>query len=149
VKALGGGIVLFFAPWDALDLMALPAEQRRSLTKDYNAFLHIAEDGTVSCFTGKIEMGQGVITSLAQMMAEELNVPLEKVKMVMGDTELCPYDAGTWGSLTTRAFGPAMLAAAAEAKTVLIQMQRKAGVEAVVRRLKTALLLSQGILRSG
>jgi len=131
VKALGGGIVLFFAPWDALDLMALPAEQRRSLTKDYNAFLHIAEDGTVSCFTGKIEMGQGVITSLAQMMAEELNVPLEKVKMVMGDTELCPYDAGTWGSLTTRAFGPAMLAAAAEAKTVLIQMaSEKLGVEA-------------------
>ena len=110
--------------------MAIPAEQRRSLTKDYNAFLHIAEDGTVSCFTGKIEMGQGVITSLAQMMAEELNVPLEKVKMVMGDTELCPYDAGTWGSLTTRAFGPAMLAAAAEARTVLIQMaSEKLGVQ--------------------
>jgi len=129
-RILGGGIVLFFAPWDALDLMALPAEQRRSLTKDYNAFLHIAEDGTVSCFTGKIEMGQGVITSLAQMMADELNVPLEKVKMVMGDTELCPYDAGTWGSLTTRAFGPAMLAAAAEAKAVLVQMaSEKLGVE--------------------
>ena len=130
VKALGGGIVLFFAPWSAIDLMAIPAEQRRSLTKDYNAFLHIAEDGTVSCFTGKIEMGQGVFTSLAQMMAEELNVPLEKVKMVMGDTELCPYDAGTWGSLTTRAFGPAMLAAAAEARTVLIQMaSEKLGVQ--------------------
>ena len=83
VKALGGCIVLFFAPWSAIDLMAIPAEQRRSLTKDFNAFLHIAEDGTVSCFTGKIEMGQGVITSLAQMMAEELNVPLEQVKMVM------------------------------------------------------------------
>ncbi len=131
LRALGGGIVLFFAPWSALDLMAIPAEQRRSLTKDYNAFLHIAEDGTVSCFTGKIEMGQGVITSLAQMMADELNVPLEKVKMVMGDTELCPYDAGTWGSLTTRAFGPAMLAAAAEAKAVMIQMaSEKLGVEA-------------------
>lgn len=130
VKALGGGIVLFFAPWDALDLMALPAEQRRSLTKDYNAFLHIAEDGTVSCFTGKIEMGQGIITSLAQMMADELNIPLQKVKMVMGDTYLCPYDAGTWGSLTTRVFGPAMLAAAAEAKAVLIQMaSEKLGVE--------------------
>lgn len=130
VKALGGGIVLFFAPWDALDLMALPAEQRRSLTKDYNAFLHIAEDGTVSCFTGKIEMGQGIITSLAQMMADELNIPLQKVKMVMGDTYLCPYDAGTWGSLTTRVFGPAMLAASAEAKAVLIQMaSEKLGVE--------------------
>lgn len=131
VKTLGGGIVLFFAPWDALDLLALPAEQRRSLSKDYNAFLHIAEDGTVSCFTGKIEMGQGVITSLAQMMADELNVPIEKVKMVMGDTDLCPYDAGTWGSLTTRAFGPAMLAAAAEARAVLVQMaSEKLGVEA-------------------
>lgn len=131
VKALGGGIVLIFTPWYAPDLMALPAEQRRTLTKDYNAFLHIAEDGTVSCFTGKIEMGQGVITSLAQMMADELNVPLEKIKMVMGDTDLCPYDAGTWGSLTTRAFGPAMLAAAAEARAVLVQLASEIlGVEA-------------------
>lgn len=122
VKALGGGIVLFFAPWSAMDLMALPAPQRRSLTKDYNAFLHIAEDGTVSCFTGKIEMGQGIITSLPQMMADELNVPLAKIKIVMGDTDLCPYDAGTWGSLSTRAFGPAMIAAAAEARAVLTEM---------------------------
>ncbi len=130
VKALGGGIVLFFAPWDALDLIALPAEQRRSLTKDYNAFLHIAEDGTVSCFTGKIEMGQGIITSLAQMMAEELNIPLKSVRMVMGDTELCPWDAGTWGSLTTRAFGPAMRAALAEARAVLVEMaSEKLGIE--------------------
>ncbi len=129
IKALGGGIVLFFAPWNAIDLMALPAPQRRSLTKDYNAFLHIATDGTVSCYTGKIEMGQGIITSLAQMMAEELNVPLAKVKMVMGDTDLCPWDAGTWGSLTTRAFGPAMRAAAAETRMVLVQMaSEKLGV---------------------
>ena len=129
IKALGGGIVLFFAPWSSIDLLALPAPQRRSLTKDYNAFLHIATDGMVSCYTGKIEMGQGIITSLAQMMADELNVPLAKVKMVMGDTDLCPYDAGTWGSLTTRAFGPAMRAAAAEARRVLVQMaSEKLGV---------------------
>ena len=131
IKALGGGIVLFFAPWSSMDLLALPAPQRRSLTKDYNAFLHIATDGTVSCYTGKIEMGQGIITSLAQMMAEELNVPIAKVRMVMGDTDLCPYDAGTWGSLTTRAFGPAMRAAAAEARTVMVQMaSEKLGVAA-------------------
>jgi isoquinoline 1-oxidoreductase len=122
VRILGGGIVLFFQPWGALDLLSLPAEQRRTLTEDYNAFLHIAEDGTVSCFTGKIEMGQGIITSLAMEMADELNVQLEKVKMVMGDTDLCPYDMGTWGSLTTRAFGPAMRAAAAEARAVLTEM---------------------------
>lgn len=122
VKMLGGGIFIFFQPWNVLDIFGTPAEQARSLTKDYNAFLQIAGDGTVSCFTGKIEMGQGVITSLAQMMADELNVPLEKVKMVMGDTDLCPWDAGTWGSQTTQTFGPAMRAAAAEARGVLVEL---------------------------
>src|SRR5665647_2430199 len=131
VKLLGGGIFIFFQPFSLVDLFGLPAEQARSLTKDYNAFLQIAEDGTVTCFTGKIEMGQGIITSLPQMMADELNVPLEKVKMIMGDTDLCPWDAGTWGSLTTRVFGPSMRAAAAEAKGVLIQLaSEKLGVPA-------------------
>jgi nicotinate dehydrogenase subunit B len=122
VKLLGGGLFIFFQPWSTLDLLSLTAEQRRTLTKDYNAFLQIAEDGTVSCFTGKIEMGQGINRSLAQMMADELNVQLESVKMIMGDTELCPYDAGTWGSLTTRSFGPSMRAAAAEARGVLLDL---------------------------
>jgi nicotinate dehydrogenase subunit B len=121
-KLLGGGVFIFLRPWKALDLPPLPAEQRQSLPKDYNAFLRIAEDGTVTCYTGKVEMGQGVITSLPQMMAEELNVPVEKIKMVMGDTDLCPYDQGTWGSLTTRVFGPFMRSAAAEAKGVLMDM---------------------------
>jgi isoquinoline 1-oxidoreductase len=122
VQLLGGGIFIFFAPWKSLELLSAPAEQARSLPKDYNAFLHIAEDGTITCYTGKIEMGQGIITSLAQEMAEELNVPFEKVKMVMGDTDLCPYDQGTWGSMSTRSFGPRMRAAAAEARGVLVGM---------------------------
>jgi nicotinate dehydrogenase subunit B len=121
-KILGSGIIIFFRPWSAIDLLGLPGDQARSLPKDYNAFLSIAEDGIVSCFTGKIEMGQGIITSLPQMMADELNIPLEKVKMVMGDTDLCPWDGGTFGSLTTRSFGPAMRAAAAEARGVLLDL---------------------------
>ena len=122
VQLLGGGIFVFFNSWSILDLLAGTPQQGRSLPKDYNAFLLIAEDGTVSCYTGKIEMGQGIITSLAQMMADELNVPLEKVKMVMGDTDLCPWDGGTWGSLSTRSFGPNMRAAAAEARGVLLSL---------------------------
>ncbi len=121
-KFLSGGIVVLAQPWNILDLEASSAQQRRTLTKDYNAFLHIAEDGTVTCFTGKIEMGQGPITALAQMMADELDVPMESVKMVMGNTDLCPYDEGTWGSTSVRAFGPSMRAAAAEARTVLLQL---------------------------
>ena len=122
ITVLGGGIFIFLRPWGVVDLLGAKPAEDRSLTKDYNAFLHIAEDGTVTCFTGKIEMGQGIITSLAQMMADEMNVPFEKVKMVMGDTDLCPYDQGTWGSLSTREFGPHMWAAAAEARTVLLDL---------------------------
>lgn len=126
LKKLGGGIFFFLAPWPSINLSALPAQQaRRSLPKDYNAFLQVAEDGTVSLFTGKIEMGQGVITSLPQMMADELNVPLEKIKITMGDTDLCPWDGGTWGSQTTQTFGPAMRAASAEARGVMVDMAAK------------------------
>ncbi len=130
-KVLGAGIIIFFRPWGAMDVLSMPAEQRHSLPTDYNAFLQIGETGIVKCFTGKIEMGQGVITSLAMEMADALNVPFEKVEMIMGDTDLCPWDAGTWGSLTTRVFGPHMLAAAAEARGVLVDLaSEKLGVPA-------------------
>jgi nicotinate dehydrogenase subunit B len=76
----------------------------------------------VTCFTGKIEMGQGVVTSLAQMLADELDVSLDSVDMVMGDTDLCPWDRGTFGSMTTRFFGPPLRAAGAEARRILLEL---------------------------
>lgn len=121
-KLMGGGILIWFSPLDFFDILALPQAQRRSLPKDFNAFLLVGEDGTVTGFTGKIEMGQGPITSLPQMLADELDVAVDKVKMVMGDTALTPYDMGTFGSMTTRFFGPPFRAAAAEARAVLLQL---------------------------
>jgi len=121
-KLLGGGIFVYFSTRNPSELLALPLAQRREVPTDYNAFLRIAEDGTVSCYTGKIEMGQGPITSLPQQIADELDVAIESVKMVMGDTEICPYDAGTWGSLTTREFSHYLRAAGAEARAVLIEL---------------------------
>ncbi len=121
LKLVGGGVVVLFSLGDSLFLEA----QRRpdqQLPEDFNAFLRIGEDGRVSCFTGKIEMGQGVITSLAMMLADELQVALDSVDMVMGDTDLCPWDMGTWGSMTTRFFGPPLRAAAAEAREVLVEL---------------------------
>ncbi len=118
---MGGGILILFTVGDRHLLEA----QRRGgqrLPDEFNAFLRIGEDGRVSCFTGKIEMGQGIITSLAMMLADELEVPLDSVDMVMGDTDLCPWDMGTWGSMTTRFFGPPLRAAAAEARAVLIEL---------------------------
>ena len=111
---LGGGIVVYVSIGDPLSWAQQAA--------DFNAFLRIGADGRVACFTGKVEMGQGVITSLAQMLADELAVPLVSVDMVMGDTLLCPHDRGTFGSLSTKYFGPTLRQAAAEARAVLIQM---------------------------
>jgi len=119
-KLLGGGIVILVTT-KPTDLFA----QRRGYPEDLNAYLRIDENGRVTLFSGKIEMGQGVHTSLAQMAAEELGVSLDSMTMVMGDTDLCPWDAGTWGSLSTRMFGPAVRAAAAEARTVLMDLASK------------------------
>lgn len=121
-KLLGGGIMVWFSTWDPSDLLALPLAQRRERPTDYNAFVLVGEDGKVKCFTGKIEMGQGIITSLAQQIADEMDVTLESVEMVMGDTRLCPYDRGTWGSLTTREFSHSLRAAGAEARAVLLEL---------------------------
>ena len=120
LKTIGGGIVILFCIGDETLLEA--RRGGRSLPSDFNAFLRIDADGKVSCFTGKIEMGQGIITSLAQMLADELDVSLESVDMVMGDTDLCPYDMGTWGSMSTRFFGPPLRQAGAEARRVLIEL---------------------------
>ncbi len=105
-----------------LDASAFQGGRGGGAPADVNAYLHIGADGRVTCLVGKVEMGQGAMTSLPQLAAEELDVPLSSVDIVMGDTDLCPYDAGTWGSLTIRQFGPVLRAAAAEAKAVLVQM---------------------------
>ena len=101
---------------------AHPVTVRPRAEGDFNAFLIIGEDGRVTCFTGKIEMGQGPVTSLPQMLAEDLDVSIDAVSIVMGDTELCPFDQGTWGSMTTRVFGLVWRAAAAEARAVLLDL---------------------------
>ena len=67
-------------------------------------------------------MGQGAITSLPQMLADEMDVSPDVIDMVMGDTAQCPWDMGTFGSMTIRFFGPPLRAAGAEAKRVLIEL---------------------------
>jgi len=123
LELFGGGIVIAVTACD-LGAQETTAPRRfgRQLPDDFNAFLRIGEDGRVTCFTGKIEMGQGIYTSLAQMLADELAVALDTVDMVMGDTDLCPWDMGTFGSMTTRFFGPPLRAAAAEAREVLLEL---------------------------
>jgi len=95
---------------------------RGAYPTDLNAYLRIGGDGRVTGFAGKVELGQGATTALAQLLADELDVPYDSVDMVLADTDLCPYDMGTFGSMCIRNFGPALRAAAAEARAVLLQM---------------------------
>lgn len=120
VAALGGGLTVLLS----VDVRALLAEpdQGRGYPADLNAYLRIGEDGRVTLFTGKIEMGQGVNTSLAQMLADELDVPLASIDPVMGDTDVCPSDMGTFGSMTIRFFGPPLRRAGAEARNALVEL---------------------------
>jgi len=122
LKQVGGGIVILFLAGNEGNAQERQRGGGQGLPDDFNAFLKIGEDGRVACYTGKVEMGQGVVTSLAQMLADELDVSLDSVDMVLGDTSLCPYDGGTHGSRTTRFFGPPLRAAAAEARGVLLEL---------------------------
>ena len=121
LKKLGGGIIVVFC-LGKLSLLDGWGQNDANDELNFNAYLRVKEDGRVNCYTGKIEMGQGIITSLAQVLAEELEVPISSVDMIMGDTDLCPYDAGTWGSLTTRFADPVIRAAAAEAREILLDL---------------------------
>lgn len=90
--------------------------------QEIEAWLHVGEDGTVTAFTGKAEVGQNVRTSLSQCVAEELRVPLSAVRMQMADTQLTPYDAGTFGSRTTPDMAPRLRRMAAAAREALVDL---------------------------
>jgi CO/xanthine dehydrogenase Mo-binding subunit len=78
-------------------------------------------DGTVTVFTSKVEVGQGSRTQITQAAAEELRLPLDKIRLVMADTERCPDDGGTAGSRTTPATVPSVRRAAAALRQFLDQ----------------------------
>lgn len=141
-RLAGGGVVMLVA-LGPLPLRAQDAP--RLYPEDFNAYLVIGENGRVTVFSGKIEMGQGVMTSQAQMVAEELGVELAAIDMVLGDTERCPWDMGTFGSLTTRMFGPALRAAAAQARLVLTTLAaERLGVPAERLEVRNGLVFVTG-----
>jgi CO/xanthine dehydrogenase Mo-binding subunit len=85
------------------------------------ARLQIGEDGQVTIFTGKVEVGQGSRTELTQVAAEELRIPPDRIRMVMADTDLVPDDGGTSGSRTTPSTVPQVRRAAAAAREMLLE----------------------------
>jgi CO/xanthine dehydrogenase Mo-binding subunit len=122
-KVLGGGLLVCIAARHVISQESGAAVHHyHELPKTLDSWLHISEHGEVTAFTGKVEVGQNVRTSLAQQVAEELRVPLTSVRLIMGDTELTPYDMGTFGSRTTPQMGMQLRKVSASARAALIQM---------------------------
>ncbi len=127
VSAVGAGLVLSVVVAPALGQRAGrgTGDRRPPLAQR----LHLDPDGTVSVLSSKVEVGQGSRTQLTQAAAEELHLPVERVRFVLGDTA-GPDDGGTAGSRTTPASVPAIRRACAAARQLLIETaDRKFAVE--------------------
>jgi len=128
-RILGAGIAVFAIAKDAMVAQETAPGHRsfhnEELPKDISAWLHVGEDGSVTGFTGKAEIGQNIRTELAQTIADELRVPFESVRMVMADTALTPFDAGTFGSRTTPTMTPQLRRVAAAARDILVEAAAK------------------------
>jgi nicotinate dehydrogenase subunit B len=130
-KFMGAGVAVFLV---ARDGAAFQESGRgrggrgfrgEDLPKDIGAWLHINEAGTVTVYTGKVEMGQNIRTSLTQAVAEELRVGLGSISLVMGNTDLVPYDMGTFGSRTTPTMNLELRRVASVARDTLIELAAK------------------------
>ena len=120
LKVLGGGLVVCACAPRALSQESGRVRSEHELPKEIAAWLYIPRQGPVTVYTGKVEMGQNIRTSLSQQVAEELRVPVDAITMTMGDTQLVPWDAGTFGSRTTPTMGPQLRSMAAAARAMLL-----------------------------
>jgi len=121
LKTLGGGLLVCLAPAPQFAQESGRGWGGHELPTALNAWIHIAADGQVKVFTGKVEVGQNIRTSLAQQVAEELRAPFDSIVMVMGDTDLTPWDMGTFGSRTTPTMGPQLRNMASAARELLVK----------------------------
>lgn len=124
VQVLGAGLII------AVNCGAAFAQSRGERDGDrggggarpVTARIHVANDGTLTVLTGKIEMGQGARTELTQAAAEELRVPVSQIQLVMGDTDLVPDDGLSAGSRTTPSTVPSVRQGAAAARKLLVEL---------------------------
>lgn len=127
-KLLGAGIAVFSITTNsqaAQETAPSHGFHPQDLPSDIGAWLHVGEDGTITAFCGKVEIGQNIRTSLAQTVADELRVPFASVRMVMGDTALTPFDAGTFGSRSTPTMTPQLRRVASAARDLLVEVAAK------------------------
>ncbi|MBV9852846.1 MAG: xanthine dehydrogenase family protein molybdopterin-binding subunit [Armatimonadetes bacterium] len=110
-RLFGAGLVVLAGP---------EPETQEPGTPNFDVWLHVGENGRVTVGTGKAEVGQNIRTSLAQAVADELPLPPDAIRVVLADTDLTPFDIGTFGSRTTPLMVPQVRRAAAAARETLL-----------------------------
>src|SRR6266536_55980 len=129
IKFFGGGILMIMP---LTNLLAQEGqretgdsgrgESNQRVPNEIGAWIHIDENGGVTVYTGKVEMGQNIRTSLTQVVAEELRAPVGSIRLVMADTDLTPFDMGTFGSRTIPTMAQQLRRAAAATRELLIDL---------------------------
>jgi nicotinate dehydrogenase subunit B len=129
-RIVGGGLIVACVLGEAAAQQ--PRQGRRGfgapMPKELGAWLHVGEDSNVTVYTGKVEIGQNIRTSLTQVVAEELHLPIARIRLVMADTQLVPFDMGTFGSGTTPRMAPQLRRAAAAARELLLDLAAEQGM---------------------
>ena len=123
--SLGGIVLAFTLDPDALLAQAPALPGSLSNNKLLDAWIRINADGTATVFSGKVELGQGILTALTQIAAEELDLPLARISMISGDTGRTPNEGMTAGSQSVENSGTALRLAAAEVRAMLIELAAK------------------------
>lgn len=130
----GGAIALTFdllGPAVAQTQTARPLPGSLQTNRRLGAWLAINADGTVTLMTGKVELGQGILTALSQICAEELDVELARIRVLSGDTAITPNEGVTAGSFSMPNAGTAVQFASAEVRRILVNMAAQTlGVDA-------------------
>ena len=127
-RFLGAGMVVACAASKTMGLQESGGGRRNSednLPREIDAWLHIDAQGGITVFTGKVEVGQNIRTSLTQAVAEELRVPTKSIQLVMGDTQRVPFDMGTFGSRTTPVMNLQLRRVSAAARDALVGLAAK------------------------
>jgi isoquinoline 1-oxidoreductase len=122
IKILGGGLVVYLVAGETSVAQRPKRGFGGGRPQELGAWLHVSETGQVTAFTGKVEVGQNIRTSLTQVIAEELRLPMSAIRLTMSDTDLTPFDAGTFGSRTTPDMAAQLRRVAAAARELLIDL---------------------------
>jgi len=146
LKTGGQLLVSFTLAERACAALAQSSARKKTVASDeVDGFLSIDADGQVTIYTGKVDLGTGLPTALTQIVAEELDLPLDRVKLIQGDTALTPDQGPTWGSISIQIGGMRIRQAAATARKALAEIAaERLGVPTTELRIENGMITGHG-----